>query len=121
MIERPLLPLKFSKKQRLLKRKDFSFKPYTKIETQFFNCYVQKSDQISASQLGISLPKKTLKLSVARNKIRRLLKETYRLKSASANFKKLHIVSKSTITSVWREQNLESISNEINFLFNKNS
>lgn len=72
----------FSKKEHLCKRNDFQniFLKGKSIHHFPFRCVylVRPADKLQI-KIGISVPKKTFKLAVKRNRIKRLIRETYRL------------------------------------------
>ena len=65
----------FPKSARLLKKRDFRFRPYQKFFTDRFSFYFKKE---GLGRLGISISKKVLKKASDRNRIKRLLREAYR-------------------------------------------
>jgi ribonuclease P protein component len=46
-------------------------------------CFVDTSSELSSNQVLFSVPKKNIKLSVHRNRIKRLMREAYRLSKGS--------------------------------------
>jgi len=88
----------FPKAHRLLKRRDFQFRPYKRFQTEKFNfIYTQKG----TGRLGISISKKVLRRAVARNRIRRLLRETFRLRRDLVSNIDIHVVGLSALTETW--------------------
>lgn len=70
----------FPKSIRLLNAKDYSnvFSSVDiKLSTQFFTCLAKKQPS-SCPRLGIIVAKKNVRLAVSRNRIKRLLRESFR-------------------------------------------
>jgi putative membrane protein insertion efficiency factor/ribonuclease P protein component len=67
----------FPKSARLRKSRDFQFRPYKRFHAEFFNFLYTSKGQ---GRLGISVSKKVLKRATSRNRVRRLLKEVFRLR-----------------------------------------
>lgn len=73
--------LNFSKSYRLLKPKQFKivFKDACKIRSQYFSIFAKKND-LEIPRLGLAISKKSSKLSVSRNRIKRVIREDFRNK-----------------------------------------
>ena len=97
---------RFPKSARLLKSKDFKFKNYKKIKGPYFHILVEESGR---GRIGISIAKKVLKRSVWRNRIRRLLKEAYRLDQARLKDKNLHFIAQPALLKHWEALKLEDV------------
>ncbi len=73
---------KFSKKERICKQNDFqyAFSKGEMIKHFPFRCIyiIRPSDKLQI-KIGISVPKKTIKLAIERNRIKRLIREAYRV------------------------------------------
>lgn len=77
---------KFSKKERICKRDDFQL--LSSQDTSFysypFRClYMARPANTFIVKLGISVPKKNFKLAFRRNRIKRMIRETYRLNKST--------------------------------------
>lgn len=73
---------KFSKKERICKRNDFqllSLKGNSFYSYPFRCVYIVNASDSFKIKIGISVPKKIFKLAINRNRIKRLIRETYRL------------------------------------------
>lgn len=70
----------FSKDKRLLNKYefDFVFNNAKKIHNQYFVVLIRQSEKNNA-RLGIIIAKKNVRLSVQRNRIKRLVRESFRL------------------------------------------
>ena len=70
----------FCKKKRLLKPKEYSYvfeKPY-KISSGYF-VILYRPNKLTYSRLGLVISKRRLALSVQRNRVKRLIRESFRL------------------------------------------
>lgn len=77
---------KFSKKERICKRSDFQLLSTqdTSFYTYPFRClYLARPANECIVKLGITVPKKNIKLAFRRNRIKRMIRETYRLNKAT--------------------------------------
>jgi ribonuclease P protein component len=73
---------KFSKKERICKRNDFQLlsSQATSFYSYPFRClYLVRPANSFIVKVGISVPKKNFKLAIRRNRIKRMIRETYRL------------------------------------------
>jgi ribonuclease P protein component len=90
---------KFPKAARLLKSRDFRFRPYKRFQTENFSFLFTLKGQ---GRLGISISKKVLRRAAARNRIRRLIREVFRSDWTSFAQCDVHLVGLSTLTDRWR-------------------
>jgi ribonuclease P protein component len=89
---------RFPKSARLLKKRDFRFRRYRRFHTEFFQfVYALEGKQ----RLGISISKKVLRRAVARNRIRRLWKEVFRLQRVDLPHLDLHVIGLLPLSKVW--------------------
>ena len=89
----------FPKSARLLKSRDFRFRPYKRFQTESFTFLFTQKGQ---GRLGVSISKKVLRRSVARNRVRRLLKEVFRSKLVDLKECDLHVIGAPALTKSWR-------------------
>jgi ribonuclease P protein component len=90
--------LGFPKTSRLLKKSDFSFRPFKRFQTdQFKFVYSGKG----TGRIGISISKKVLRRAVARNRIRRLVKESFRLRHESLSHCDVHVIAMPRLAETW--------------------
>lgn len=100
----------FPKSFRLLKKKDFSFRPYKRHDSaHFLLIYGQKG----SGRLGISIAKKVLKNAAQRNRIKRLVRESFRKNRNNFESLDIHVVAKEPLKKDWDKQTLESVTKEL--------
>ena len=87
-------PQDFPKSARLLKSKDFFFRPCQRFQTEHFRFFFSENGQ---GRLGVSLSKKVMKRAVARNRVKRLLREVFRAQRAHLRGIDLHVVGREEI------------------------
>lgn len=100
---------KFSKSSRLLKQKDFRFRPFRKFTSKNF-CFIFQTT--GTGRLGISISKKVLKRATARNRVRRLLREAFRKNKAAFRGYDIHIIGLAPLTESWEALNLGDVRDE---------
>lgn len=93
-------PLSFPKSARLLKPADFRFRTYRRFESSHFKLLYSTE---GTGRMGISISKKVLRRATARNRVRRLLKETFRHHRSSLTNSDVHVIGLSGLDKVWRE------------------
>jgi len=100
----------FPKIFRLLKKRDFSFRPYRRHDsTHFLMIYGQKG----SGRVGISIAKKILKNAAQRNRIKRLIRESFRLNRNNFESLDIHVVAKESLRKDWDKQTLVSVTKEL--------
>lgn len=100
---------KFPKAARLLKKKDFRFRPYRKFFTDRFKFYFKKD---GAGRLGISISKKVLKRATDRNRLKRLLRESYREIRLMVPKVDIHVVAREGDLERWKDLKKKDIQKE---------
>jgi ribonuclease P protein component len=104
----------FPKSARLLKSAQFRFAQYRRFQSDWFTFVYQFEGK---GRLGVSISKKVLRNAAARNRIRRLIRETFRCELARpespVNGLDLHIVALSSLKTDWR--NLKRVDVELQF------
>lgn len=88
----------FPKSARLLKSREFKFSPYQRFRSDLFTFV---SCPKGSGRLGISISKKVLRRSTARNRVRRLIRETFRLQRERIGQVDLHVVGQPELGKVW--------------------
>ncbi|MDM8566409.1 ribonuclease P protein component [Candidatus Halobeggiatoa sp. HSG11] len=72
-------PCQFTRQQRLLKARDYQFvfaKPYTSSDR--YLTVLAREKKLPFARLGLAITKKRIKLAVARNRLKRLIRESFR-------------------------------------------
>ena len=100
----------FPKSARLLKKTDFRFKPFKKYFSERFSFYYSPE---GAGRIGISISKKVLKKATDRNRLKRLLRESFRELRGQINKVDLHIVAKEGDLSRWDGLKKQDIDEEL--------
>ena len=101
----------FPKSARLLKSRDFRFRPYQRFQTQSFSfLYTGRG----SGRLGISIAKKVLRSAAARNRVRRLLREFFRLNLGRLSHWDVHVIGSANLTGTWRSLELRDVEAEFN-------
>lgn len=90
---------RYPKTARLLTRRDFQFPSFHRLQTEGFNL-VYNSE--GSGRLGISISKKCLKRAVARNRVRRLIKEAFRTSPELRAHVDLHVIGRPALAETWR-------------------
>lgn len=102
---RPSLP----KTARLLKSRDFFFRPCERFQTEHFRFFYSRAGQ---GRMGVSLSKKVLRNAAARNRVRRLLKEVFRHERALLAHIDVHVVGREELKKDWHDLNRQSVEKE---------
>lgn len=105
-VAREGLSHRFPKSSRLLTSRDFQFRPFKRFQTENFS-FVYSS--VGRGRLGVSISKKSLRRAVARNRVRRLLREVFRHRASELHHVDLHIVGSPTLSQSWRGLRRESV------------
>lgn len=90
----------YPKASRLLKSSDFRFARFVRKQTRHFTWILNPEGR---GRLGISISKKTLKSSVARNRVKRLLREVFRSNHSAWVTRDIHVIGRVALRDVWRE------------------
>ncbi len=88
----------FPKSARLLKSRDFKFSPYKRFRSDLFTFIVAPE---GSGRLGVSISKKTLKRATARNRVRRLIRESFRLQRGRLMKSDVHVIGQPRLGEVW--------------------
>lgn len=107
---------KLSKHSRLKKKKDFKFAKYQRFNTDLF-CFVFALN--GKGRLGISLSKKILSSAVARNRIKRLVREVFRKNLDYFPQIDLNIVGLNGLTKQWKTLGYSDVESEFFRLIKK--
>ena len=110
----------FPKSARLLKSRDFKFTKYRRYQADWFGFTYQLGGK---GRLGVSISKKILRNATARNRVRRLLKESFRGLRARAGEESLrvdlHVVALQPLKTVWRTLGKEDVSSRLEEWYRK--
>ena len=93
------LGARFPRSARLLCPRDFRFQRFQKINLKFFLAIVNLDGK---GRLGLSLSKRCLRSAVARNRIRRMIRESFRKQRPLWVSFDLHLIALSDLGSQWR-------------------
>jgi ribonuclease P protein component len=105
-------PLQFPKSLRLLKKSDFSFRQYRRYRGELFKIIYSATENPSG-RLGISISKKVLKKAVWRNRVRRLLKESFRLNQERFQNLDIHVIAEPKLFEAWQSLEKRDMENEL--------
>ena len=86
--------LGFPKSSRLLKSREFYFPEAKRLKTSHFVFVIQPE---GTGRLGISISKKVLKKATDRNRVKRLLREVFRLNYDELKNINLHVIGKNSL------------------------
>lgn len=91
IINKESFPQKFSRKQRILKREEFEriYRYGRKIEAEYIIAFLMRTEN-EAHRLGVTSTKKSSKLAVDRNRMKRVVRELFRANQvnlSNLNFK----------------------------------
>ena len=104
----------FSKKKRLLSPSDFKF-VFTrtkKYSNRFFTILIRKNINQNTSRLGLAISKKSIKFSVQRNRIKRIIREAFRKDMCLNDFNlDIVILAKPSISKFSNAQLKQSLQN----------
>ena len=93
--------MKFSSQSRLLKPAEFRavFRQHTRFEDQYFKVLARKNDS-TGHRLGMAVARKTCRRAVDRNRIKRIIRESFRHHVAGAGGATMDCVVMSKAASV---------------------
>jgi ribonuclease P protein component len=99
----------FPKTKRLRKSKEFIFSRFRKHQSEnFLFVYSQEG----SGKLGISIAKKVLRESVARNRVKRLIREAFRYQQETLSKVDLHVIGKAKLSQHWKSLKRCDVENE---------
>ena len=96
----------YPKSARLLSSRDFRFLPFKRFDTSNFRFVFTARGH---GRLGISVSKKVSKKAVARNRIKRLVKETFRKQKQQFKDFDIHVIALRELGTRWRELHAEDV------------
>ena len=94
------IPVNFPKSARLLKPADFRFRSYRRFDSSNFK-FLYSTE--GTGRMGVSISKKVLRRATARNRVRRLLKESFRHYRSALQHSDVHVIGLSGLDKVWRD------------------
>lgn len=107
----------YPKSARLRKSRDFRFASASRVRTNYFT-FVYKP--AGSGRLGVSISKKVLRNAVARNRVRRLIREVFRMELAGkpvlAEYD-LHLVGLSALKTEWRGLSKRDVEKQFEHLY----
>ena len=98
----------FPKSSRLLRSAEFRIPHAKRLRLDGFQLFYTPSGR---GRIGISISKKVLRRANARNRVRRLLKEAFRLSNLRESTIDLHVVGLARLSEIWEELKLENLLN----------
>lgn len=101
---------KFTKASRLKNKKDFRFARFKRIKTRYFVFVVSSEGR---GRLGVSLSKKVLKTAVARNRVRRLLREAFRRNPGIFENRDINVLALDALSKYWKRLSYSEVEEEI--------
>lgn len=107
---------KFPKSARLLKHRDFFFRPYHRFHAEKFTFVFTERGK---TRMGISISKKVLPRAIARNRVRRLLKEAFRLNKKKFSGLDVHVVGRKELSLDWKSLTRAHVEQEFGQLLNR--
>ena len=99
----------FPKSARLLKSRDFRFSSYRRYRSEHF-LFVYASE--GSGRLGVSISKKVLKHATARNRVRRLIRETFRRQREQLTGVDLHVIAQPALKESWANLKQADVQNQ---------
>ena len=90
---------KLTKASRLKKKKDFRFARFKRVRTKLFVFVLNPQGR---GRLGISLSKKILRTAVARNRVRRLIREVFRRNGDLFSDIDVNVLGQEELTKNWK-------------------
>lgn len=102
-------PSTFPKSARLLKRSDFFFDTCERFQTEHFRFFFTR---LGTGRIGVSLSKKVMKHAVARNRVRRLVREVFRESRGRLAGVDVHLVGLAPLKTDWSSMNKEIVAKE---------
>lgn len=106
-------PLGFPKSARLLRSAEFRLPQAKRLRLDGFQLFYTMS---GSGRLGVSISKKVLRRANARNRVRRLLKEAFRLSELKSSTVDLHVVGLARLGEIWEELKLAALLSAFNKL-----
>lgn len=100
----------FPKTARLTKGRDFRFNDHKVCLTRHFKWVLGAEGK---GRLGVSISKKVLRNAVARNRIRRLLRESFRLNRDEFLGWDVHAIGRGALTETWKDFGRADVEHEL--------
>lgn len=103
-------PQKLRKSSRLKKKSDFRFAKFRRLKSKHFLVVLGNNGK---GRLGISLSKRILKSAVARNRVRRLLREVFRKNLESFDGFDVNVLGQLELSKNWKTLSYSEVEQEI--------
>ncbi|MBI1859290.1 MAG: ribonuclease P protein component [Deltaproteobacteria bacterium] len=100
------MSLVYPKSARLLSRRDFTFRRFETRDLGLFKILVSFAGK---GRLGISVPKRIVKLAAGRNRVKRLFREAFRMRRGSLAGVDLHVIGRNQLGTQWKNLKLLDI------------
>lgn len=97
----------FSKARRLLHRRDFQFAAAAKVRSADFLFVFRRNGH---GRLGLSISRRVIAGAVGRNRVRRLLREAFRLRPGEFDGVDINVVALGSLRSRWATLDLAAVS-----------
>lgn len=101
---------KFPKTARLLTRQDFRFRPFSRFYSENFTFIYTTA---GSARVGISISKKVLRQASSRNRIRRLIREAFRLQRDRFDGLDVHVIGRDPLTKSWTKLTRSAMEGEL--------
>lgn len=99
-------PQGFPKSSRLLRSAEFRIPQAKRLRLDGFQLFYTAN---GSGRIGISISKKVLRRANARNRVRRLLKEAFRLSHLRNSTVDLHVIGLGRLSEIWEELSLDNL------------
>lgn len=109
MIQATDLIGKFPKSARLLRHQDFRFRSFRRYQGEYFRFIYSTEGQ---TRVGISVSKRVLKRSTARNRVKRLIREAFRFTSPDLAGIDVHVIGLNSLGENWKTMGLSDVAEE---------
>lgn len=106
----------FPKSVRLLKRADFRFPSFAVHKSSNFSFVFSPGDK---AKVGISISKRVLRKAIARNRVRRLIREVFRSKIECLSGYSIHVIGRDGLSHKWKELRRANVEKEFEALMER--
>jgi ribonuclease P protein component len=99
-------PTSFPKSARLLKSSEFQLSAPQRFQTPLFRVLYSQNGK---GRLGVSVSKRVLKGSVQRNRVKRLLRESFRSSRCRLGQRDIIVIGLAPLAKAWQQLKLEDV------------